>query len=277
MNQLIGRIRTRSRVKFYRILSGENVYEIDVDSLHLVDYQPDHNLDEEAWFQVQDFNSKTYFPAWLGQHFISAEYDGLPKAMFSRIAYLVSIQNGDFYFQKVTPSLLITRKLLAFGEYAKLENSSDRILIEPEPSAIYLKQSDSLLFKSLATISSIFIGIDELYREATDQEIEQFFSCPFVGVAGTFNIQSVSITNRKRIGLASKTLAEMGSEDQAQLPDYISEYCGERLPFDQGAGKFQISSDEDLKLLLYGIEQRFYTTPFGKEKRLANSVQRIIL
>ena len=30
-----------------------------------------------------------------------------------------------------------------------------------------------------------------------------------------------------------------------------------------------------LVYLLYGIEQRFYTTPFGKEKRLANSVQPI--
>ena len=28
----------------------------------------------------------------------------------------------------------------------------------------------------------------------------------------------------------------------------------------------------ELKMLLYGIEQRFYTTPVGGEKRLANSV-----
>lgn len=35
--------------------------------------------------------------------------------------------------------------------------------------------------------------------------------------------------------------------------------------------KFEISNDDESKQL-YGIEQRFYTTPFGHEKRLANSV-----
>lgn len=33
------------------------------------------------------------------------------------------------------------------------------------------------------------------------------------------------------------------------------------------------SNDEELKFLLYGIEQRFYTTILGDEKRLANSIQ----
>ncbi|EAO7712372.1 ATP F0F1 synthase synthase, partial [Salmonella enterica] len=31
----------------------------------------------------------------------------------------------------------------------------------------------------------------------------------------------------------------------------------------------------ELKYLLYGIEQRFYTTRFGNEKRLANSILRM--
>jgi hypothetical protein len=38
---------------------------------------------------------------------------------------------------------------------------------------------------------------------------------------------------------------------------------------------FLSSSDDELKFLLYGIEQRFYTTMFGQEKRLANSIQTI--
>lgn len=35
--------------------------------------------------------------------------------------------------------------------------------------------------------------------------------------------------------------------------------------------KFEISNDDESKQL-YGIEQRFYTAPYGHEKRLANSV-----
>lgn len=35
---------------------------------------------------------------------------------------------------------------------------------------------------------------------------------------------------------------------------------------------FSVGSEDDLKMVLYGIEQRFYTIPIGGEKRIANSV-----
>ena len=37
-------------------------------------------------------------------------------------------------------------------------------------------------------------------------------------------------------------------------------------------GKAQISNEEDLKNILYGLEERFYTTLISKEKRIANSI-----
>ena len=46
----------------------------------------------------------------------------------------------------------------------------------------------------------------------------------------------------------------------------------EKLEYNSKERKFKISTDNELKYLLYGIEQRFYTTPFSKEKRLANSI-----
>ena len=56
---------------------------------------------------------------------------------------------------------------------------------------------------------------------------------------------------------------------------YIESYCEVKLTYDKENKKFEVATDDDLKLLLYGIEQRFYTTPIGQEKRLANSVMRL--
>lgn len=75
--------------------------------------------------------------------------------------------------------------------------------------------------------------------------------------------------------IAMKTLEGMSVDYKANMLEYIDGYCKQKLKFDQQNQKFEISTDEDLKLLVYGIEQRFYTPPFGKEKRLANSVQAI--
>jgi hypothetical protein len=52
---------------------------------------------------------------------------------------------------------------------------------------------------------------------------------------------------------------------------YIREYC-EDLIFDENDENFTISGEEELKKLLYGIEQRYYTTRQGGERRLANSI-----
>ena len=69
------------------------------------------------------------------------------------------------------------------------------------------------------------------------------------------------------------TLAAMPIEKRDEMHTYIKGYCEQRLTFDEKNNKFEIKSDDDLKYLLYGIDQRFYTTPLGNEKRLANSVQ----
>ncbi|WP_232369580.1 MULTISPECIES: ATP F0F1 synthase synthase [unclassified Alteromonas] len=211
----------------------------------------------------------------MKKKFDSKDYHDLTKANFSKIAYLFAVQGDDFYFQKITPSLFVKRKTLVFGETAELEKSQTRLVINVLPDAVYFKAADTLIFKSLATISSIFKGIDELYKEATKEEVEQFLDESFIELSNNYSIEKVSKPNRKRIGLAMKTLEGMSAGDKTNMLEYIDGYCEQRLKFDQQNQKFEISTDEDLKLLVYGIEQRFYTTPFGKEKRLANSVQAI--
>ncbi|MGB1092259.1 MAG: hypothetical protein ACPGYX_09050 [Oceanobacter sp.] len=69
------------------------------------------------------------------------------------------------------------------------------------------------------------------------------------------------------------TLSKMSEDDRVSMVSYIEDYAKEKLAFDQQKKSFEISTDDQLKSLLYGIEQRFYTTPFSNERRLANSVQ----
>ena len=79
----------------------------------------------------------------------------------------------------------------------------------------------------------------------------------------------ISIPNRKRIALALSQLRNFEDDQKEIIFDSIKEYCPNLVT---ASDKFQISSEDDLKLLLYGIGQRFYTTPDGKEKRIANSI-----
>ena len=64
----------------------------------------------------------------------------------------------------------------------------------------------------------------------------------------------------------------MTEAQKQQIVPYINEYYPTKLKLDQNNEKFVISNDNELKMLLYGVQERFYTTTFGGEKRVANSV-----
>jgi len=276
MDHILAHIKTRTKKRTFKLVSDQSLFDtVEVDLNACVPYDPDHNLDEDSWFKIEGFSQTAFCIDLLKKNYDSKDYDDLAKDNFSKIAYLFAVQGNDFYFQKITPSLFVKRKTLVFGETAELEKSQTRLVINALPDAVYFKATDTLIFKSLATISSIFKGIDELYKEATKEEVEQFLDESFIELSNNYSVEKVSKPNRKRIGLAMKTLEGMSVDDKTNMLEYIDGYCEQKLKFDQQNQKFEISTDEDLKLLVYGIEQRFYTTPFGKEKRLANSVQAI--
>ena len=69
--------------------------------------------------------------------------------------------------------------------------------------------------------------------------------------------------------MAINTLSSLNETDKNNILDYITDYCP---GLNYQNGKFSIKNENELKDLLYGIEQRFYTTIVGNERRLANSV-----
>jgi len=274
MDQVLARVKGKRKKQHFKLISDETLFDaVAIDLNSCVAYNPDHNLDEDSWFKIEQFSQQVFCIDLIKKDFDSKDFDDLTKDQFTKIAYLFSIQEGDFYFQKITPRLFIKRKILVFGETAQLEESENRLVVNPTPDAVYFKESDTLIFRNLATISSIFKGIDELYKEATNDEVEQFLDESFIELSNNYDVSNVSKPNRKRIGLAMATLQDMSFDDRASMFTYINEYCEEKLSFDSQNQKFEISTDDELKLLLYGIEQRFYTTHFSKERRIANSVQ----
>lgn len=273
MDQVLARVKGKWKKPYFKLISDEALFDaVAIDLNSCVTYNPDHNLDEDSWFKIDQFSQQVFCIDLLKKDFDSKDFDDLTKDQFPKIAYLFSVQGDDFYFQKITPRLFIKRKTLAFGETAELDESENRLVVNSTPDSVYFKESDTLIFRNLATISSIFKGIDELYKEATNDEVEQFLDESFIELSNDYDVNNVSKPNRKRIGLAMATLKSMSEDDRGNMLDYVNGYCNSKLMFDQENEKFEISTDEQLKLLLYGIEQRFYTTPFGQEKRLANSV-----
>ena len=265
MNHLIAKTKT-NKGKFLKVISEQDIFSIPSDLDNTVAYQPGCLLGEQEWFIISKFSEQDYCIDFLKRSFVSAEYENIKTADYGNIDYLCSIQSNLYFFQKATSNLIMRKKWININEPTILKNEPI-IVINYTADAIYNTDTDILYFKKLPT--TIFQGIEILYRTATETETKEFLESSFLTLDENYTTESVKTANRKRIAHVKDIWNSYTKEEQKEVINYTKEYC-ENIVYKKGA--FQINNEEDLKNILYGLEQRYFTTISGeKEKRVANS------
>jgi len=252
------------------LLSDKDIFGFPKKLAASHEYDPGTLLECDEWFCLSNFSTKPYSNSIVRQISISSvNYKKFERSDFGSIRFLCARQDKYWFFQRITPSKQLVRKVIDFGDACKYVEKKYSIPISDYADAIYIPPEDKLYFRKLREISAIFKGIDELYREATEAEVKNFLDYNFIQLTGGFSSDNVKTNNRKRIAMALETLRSLSKEEQLTIFNYIRNYCPE---LDNKDNKFTIHNEDTLKKLLYGIEQRYYTTPVGEERRLANSV-----
>ena len=259
--------------KMYMAVRSDESFYMSADKMigEKIPYDNETKIDDEAWFYIKNFSSTKHSIYQLTADINSADYNALTIEAFKKTTYLFSVSDdqNERYFQKVGKAALVERKrFIRFGNEFIYRPECASIVINDLPDAIYLKDTDTLFFKKLSTLTGIFPEISNLYKKATDEETKNFLNTRFFALEG-FTPDQVHIPNRKRIALAMEILKTFDDSQKNEIYNYIGEYCPD---IHHNDGRFTIKSNEDLSLVLYGIGQRFYTTPISKEKRIANSV-----
>lgn len=273
MNTVYVKLRMKGNGNKYRkMLSTDEMVYADASVLieTTYDYTAGATLENGEWFKVENASFQPYAIDLIQQKYETLDFDSLSRTDFIHIDYIFVKHGNEIYFQNVSKAKLASKKRLgSFGESFRYESNSKEIVINEIPDAIYCSKTDILYFRKLEPIVGIFKGIADLYREATDTETEQFLNNDFISLKDNYGTANVKTANRKRIALAAKTLFKLSPEEKSNIFFYIGEYCPD-LKTEENT--FSVSNEEELKMVLFGIEQRFYTTPVGGEKRIANSV-----
>lgn len=273
MNHLVAKTKDKKGDVYKKVLSGAEIYKMPEGIKGARPYDPSYRLEEDEWFVIRDFARTEFCIELLKKSFRSTDYVLMNHVNPEKIEYLCSYQNEEeYYFQRVLKSNILTRRSICLGDEIKLEEAKQSILLNEVPDALYRKTMDNLYFRKLETIAPIFTCIDMLYREATEEETTEFFANEFIASADAYKAEEVGKANRKRIAMAMDTLKHFSRTDKKKVLDYTHMYYP-ALKYEKG--RFFVSTDEELKYLLWGIEQRYYTTPVTKEKRVANSVSRL--
>ena len=98
------------------------------------------------------------------------------------------------------------------------------IIINYIPDAVYDCAEDKLYFQRLSDITNVFVGIDELYREATEDETTTFLTLDIINLCQGFTADKVKTANRKRIKAAMDKYNNFSEIQKQKLPNYLRLY-----------------------------------------------------
>lgn len=254
---------------YKKLCSVVDIYKQPEGLATAVEYTPTRMLEDDEWYKIETFSKREYCLDLLLDEFNTTDYTQVEKEDLNKIEYICAYETNAYYFQRILKLNLLQRKILKFGDKVSLDDTGKSIVINEFPDAIYLKEKDTLYFKKLETIAPIFKGIEILYREATNDETQEFVENDFITLGDGYEIKDIKRMNRKRITLAMKILEDFDETQKKEIFQYTNEYFP-NLKYENNC--FEIRNEEEMKLFLWGIEQRCYTTPVTKEKRVANSV-----
>lgn len=256
---------------FKKVVTSNEIYK-KLPSVDTLEFDPNYKLEENEWFSVTDFSEKSYFLDLLKENLKpdSVNFKKILKNDINEIDYIAIFENKKWYFQRVNFRIFQVKGFLHIGDELKYIENGMSIPINADPDAIYDTETDILIFQKLTSITGIFKGIDVIYREATELETSEFLKSDFIILVDGFNGLKVKSANRKRIALVMDIISKFDVNQKRIVFSSIREYYPALIANDNS---FKIANENDLKLLLYGFQQRFYTTPDGREKRLANSVK----
>lgn len=265
----------KSKEKYMKLFEeNESLYSSisDLKSIEVNSFVFDNrtNLGDFEWYRLEDFSSKEFATKEIKENYSSVDYDMATQADAAGIEYIFEMSEHTMFFQKVTKNAFIKkRNFITLGESFRKCNNMSLFQINTYPDAIYDRAKDILYFRRLFAITKIFNGINEIYREATDAEVKNFLNEDSFILEDGFSAEKVKIPNRKKIALIQDSFFYMSKQEKEGMFEYIKDYYP-NLKLNNG--KAQISNEEDLKNILFGLEERFYTTTISKEKRIANSI-----
>jgi len=268
MNYLLAKLKGRDD-EFLKVIASKNTILETPNLANPQSYSSEYKLEDDEWFMLDNFLSRNYTNGLIEETFNGTTFNQIATDKYEDIKYLCSKQNNLYLFQKMSTTQLLSKKWFKITDSPTLQTDKPIIVINEWIDAIYDKDSDTLYFKEIAKIKQMFKGIEALYRTATQEEVNSFLGKGFISLGTDFTSDSVKTANRKRIAMAIDTLNSFTDSEVTQVVTYTKSYCPD-VPTD--GDKFVIETEDHLKLVLFGIEQRYYTTLIHPEKRLANSI-----
>ena len=244
---------------------------------NIIKFDPEAQLEHEDWFYIEIDDIHMSMVKEYGEKFLSTvSLNDVTEEEFTKIDLIFrKVENDGLVFQKITKSKRMVDKSIL--KWIPNIGKPERTIIENGielKSAIdaYFDGNDRLYFKNFRTIRSLFKGIDDYYRIASQAEVDEFKQFNLVSFVSDFEIKTNNLKMLAVLKDYGIDLNDIGVK-KTLLRSY-SQYPNQEFELD-GNQNFIIDSNRKLTCLLKLALGRLYTNPITHHKMEANHAKKL--
>ena len=266
--------------KYRKLDNSDDISELVAPTIepdNIIKFDPEAQLEHEDWFYIEIDDIHMPMVKEYGDKFLSTvSLNDVTEEEFTKIDLIFrKVENDGLVFQKITKSKRMVDKSIL--KWIPNIGKPERTIIENGielKSAIdaYFDGNDRLYFKNFRTIRSLFKGIDDYYRIASQAEVDEFKQFNLVSFVSDFEIK----TNNLKM-LAVLKDYEIDLDDiavKSTLLRSYSQYPNQEFELDENQN-FIIDSNRKLTCLLKLALGRLYTNPITHHKMEANHAKKL--
>ncbi|MFS9178541.1 hypothetical protein [Streptococcus australis] len=247
----------------------------EIDPENSREFDPEIKLEHEEWFYIELDDVHMSMVKEYGDKFLNtAGLNDVNEEEFSKIELIFrKVENDGLVFQKITQSKRLVDKSILKWRHRRAERTiiENGIELKSENDA-YFDGNDKLYFKNFRTIRSLFKGIDDYYRIASQAEVDEFKEFNLIRFIKEFKIKT---NNLKMLAVLKDYGIDLNdiAVKNTLLRTY-SQYPNQEFELDDNQN-FIIDSNRKLTCLLKLALGRLYTNPITHHKMEANHAKKL--
>ena len=266
--------------KYRKLDNSDDISELVAPMIepdNIIKFDPEAQLEHEDWFYIEIDDIHMPMVKEYGDKFLSTvSLNDVTEEEFTKIDLIFrKVENDGLVFQKITKSKRVADKSIL--KWIPNIGKPERTIIENGielKSAIdaYFDGNDRLYFKNFRTIRSLFKGIDDYYRIASQAEVDEFKQFNLVSFVSDFEIKTNNLKMLAVLKDYGIDLNDIGVK-RTLLRSY-SQYPNQEFELDENQN-FIIDSNRKLTCLLKLALGRLYTNPITHHKMEANHAKKL--
>ena len=200
--------------------------------------------------------------------------DTIVSDQYTEVKTLYAVSGEDKLFTKMTSRHVQQgSRYIVLEEKPKVVEQGNALLFTGEVDAYWT--GTRLYFKKFTVARSLFPGIQKVYKEATEEEANEFLSSSLFTLKDEMSSDFISLRNRKRI--ADIIEAEViDLKDPEVCKNYLIYAKQYELDLEIEDDKISLIDNSDVEKVINLLGESFYTTDVTGEKREIRTSKKLV-